>query len=130
MILWRENTKHNEKIEAFTVSFKTIIIIIIIFIFMLTKVNGQPDLWPGSGPYPTLESTFKTIIITTFILILIRVNGQPSSWPEPSLRLTLKFSFKIMIITIFILTLTWVNSQLHHDLGLALSRLWNWVLKL
>ena len=101
-------------------SFKTIIITI--FIFTLTRVNG-PNLWPGFSYELTLKLGFKTIIITTFILTLTHVNGpdpQPGSSLDSSFKTiiitfslgsTLESSFKTMIIIFLILKLTQVNDQ-------------------
>jgi hypothetical protein len=57
------------------------IMIIITFILLLTRVNGQPDPWLEPCPRSILELDFKTMIITTFILMLTQVNSQPNSWP-------------------------------------------------
>jgi hypothetical protein len=53
-------------------SFKTMIIII--FIFMFTEVNGELYLWLEHCPGSILESDFKIIIIIIFIFKLTLVN--------------------------------------------------------
>jgi len=57
-------------------------IMIIIFIFMLIRVKGQPDSWLKSGPRST-RSSFKIIIIIIFIFTLTWVNSLPNLWRGP-----------------------------------------------
>ena len=61
--------------STFELNFKTIIIII--FVFMLTRVNDQPNSWHKHGPNSTTELDFKIMIIIFFIFILTQVNDEP-----------------------------------------------------
>ena len=100
----------------FKSGFKTIIIIIFIFIF--TRVNLGwlfwsmiNDQWSRSYTRLAPESSFKTMIIIIFILNWLGLTLLARDRPYP------QSGFKTIIITIFILTLTRVNGQLHSWIG-------------